>query len=379
MKAPRPPSRPTVRDKFAAARAELAAALVERDDEADLVLTALVAREHALLVGPPGTAKSLLLDGVARFVEGKRFSCLLTKFTLPEELFGPVSLAGLREDRYVRVTAGRLPEADVAFVDEVFKASSAILNTLLRLLNERTFDDGSGAARAVPLRLCVAASNGWPGADGGGGKELAAVFDRFLFRKEVKPVATAEGRGRLLWAAGHAPAFAHTVTPEEVDRAHAEAAALPWSAAAKEALEEVLRGLAREGVRPGDRRQRKAVTAARAWAYLAGADRVEPAHLEVLRHVLWDDPDGQPAICARVIAAVADPPAMRAAGLLAEAEEVVAGADPRDLTSAATAAAKLAEVERRLAGLAGDARADKARAYVRGQLAKLKVASLGAA
>ena len=213
MKTARPPARPSVRDKFAAARAELAAALVERDDEVDLVLTALVAREHALLVGPPGTAKSLLLEGVARFVAGNRFTCLLTKFTLPEELFGPVSLAGLREDRYVRVTAGKLPEADVAFVDEVFKASSAILNTLLRLLNERTFDDGSGAARAVPLRLCVAASNGWPGADGGGGKELAAVFDRFLFRKEVRPVATNEGRGRLLWADGHAPAFAHTVTP----------------------------------------------------------------------------------------------------------------------------------------------------------------------
>ena len=98
----------------------------------------------------------------------------------------------------------------------------------------------------MPLRLCVAASNGWPGADGGGGKELAAVFDRFLFRKEVKPVATSEGRGRLLWADGHAPAFAHTVTPDEVDRAHAEAAALPWSAAAREALEEVLRSLARE-------------------------------------------------------------------------------------------------------------------------------------
>ena len=121
------------------------------------------------------------------------------------------------------------------------------------------------------------------------------------------------------------------------------------------------------------------MTAAKAWAYLAGADRVEPSHLEVLRHVLWDDPDGQPAVCARVIAKVADPPAMRAAGLLAEAEEVMAGADPRDLTSAATAAAKLAEVERRLAGLAGDARADKARAYVRGQLTKLKIASLGAA
>jgi MoxR-like ATPase len=378
MKIPRTPPRPGVRDRLVAAKAALADALVERDDEADLALTALVAREHALLVGPPGTAKSLLLDAVARLVDGKSFTCLLTRFTLPEELFGPVSLAGLKEDRYARVTAGRLPEADVAFVDEVFKASGAVLNTLLRLLNERTFDAGGGP-RPVPLRLCVAASNEWPSTTDGGGRELAAVFDLFLFRKAVRPVATAAGRSRLLWAVGHAPAFAHTLTPAEVDQAYAEATALPWTADGKEALEEVLRLLAREGVRPGDRRQRKAVTAARAAAYLAGAESVGPEHLEILRHVLWADPDGEPAACARIIAAVADPPGMRAAALLAEAEEVADAADPRDLAAAATAAAKLAEVERRLSALAGDPRGARAHAHVRERLRRLKLASIGVA
>ncbi|QDU18975.1 AAA family ATPase [Urbifossiella limnaea] len=123
MKLVRPPSRTPVRDKFLAARAGLAAALIERDDEVDLVLTALVAREHVLLVGPPGTAKSLLLDAVARWLDGRRFTALLTKFTQPDELFGPVSLAGLKEDRFVRVTTGRLPEADVCFLDEIFSAT----------------------------------------------------------------------------------------------------------------------------------------------------------------------------------------------------------------------------------------------------------------
>ena len=156
-----------VRDKFALAHRELSAALIERDDEVDLVLTALIAGEHALLVGPPGCGKSLLLDSVLARTGGAKFSILLTKFTTPEEVVGPVSLAALREDRYVRITSGKLPEADYAFLDEAFKASSAILNTLLKILNERTFDAGDGVARRVPLKLCVAASNEWASPDSG--------------------------------------------------------------------------------------------------------------------------------------------------------------------------------------------------------------------
>src|SRR5579883_35423 len=157
-----------VRRKLAAARAALAAALIERDDEVDLVLTALLAREHVLLVGPPGCGKSLLLDAVMRWVGGTTFTCLLTRFTTPEELFGPVSVAGLKEDKYRRITTGKLPEADGCFLDELFKGSSAILNTLLRLLNERVFDPGDGTPVACPLKLCVAASNEWPGSTTGG-------------------------------------------------------------------------------------------------------------------------------------------------------------------------------------------------------------------
>jgi MoxR-like ATPase len=105
------------------ARKELSEALIERDTEVDLVLTALVCNEHALLVGQPGTAKSLLLDALMRWTSGNRFTALLTKFTAPEEIFGPISVRGLREDRYVRVTAGKLPEAHLAFLDEVFSAT----------------------------------------------------------------------------------------------------------------------------------------------------------------------------------------------------------------------------------------------------------------
>src|SRR5205085_7634112 len=101
MKAFRPETCP-VQAKFAATRKELSVALIERDEEVDLVLTALVAHEHVLLVGPPGCGKSLLLDSVLSLTGGTKFSILLTKFSVPEELCGPVSLTGLKEDRYVR-------------------------------------------------------------------------------------------------------------------------------------------------------------------------------------------------------------------------------------------------------------------------------------
>ena len=334
----------TAREKFATVRQEMARALIERDDEIDLVLTALLAKEHVLLVGPPGCAKSLLLDSLLAWAGGTKFAILLTKYTVPEEVVGPVSLAGLKSDKYLRITTGKLPEADFAYLDEVFKASSAILNTLLRLLNERTFDAGDGTAKKVPLKLCVGASNEWPSPETG--KELSALFDRFCFRKSVRPIITQAGRKRLLWERDHVPTLSTSITPVEVEAAHFEAMSLPWSAEASEALETVIRELAREGVQPGDRRQVKAVAAARASAWLHGAEQVEPEHLEVLASVLWDDPQEQPAVCARVIAKVANPVGMRVNQLLLEVEQILAGADVRNLAEAAKAAAKLTEVDK---------------------------------
>src|SRR4029078_8964801 len=109
----------------------------------------------------------------------------------------------------------KLPEADLAFLDEVFKASSAILNVLLKILNERTYEVGDGSVIKVPLKLAVAAGNEWPSPETG--KELSALFDRFCLRKSVRPIVTASGRQRLLWCEDHTPKLSTSITPAEVD------------------------------------------------------------------------------------------------------------------------------------------------------------------
>jgi MoxR-like ATPase len=169
--------------------------LVERRQSVRLCLLAALAGEHTLLIGPPGTAKSEMARRLhSVFRDARYFERLLTRFSVPEELFGPLSIKALEEDRYERHTAGFLPDASIAFIDEVFKANSAILNALLTLLNEREFDNGAGR-QACPLISAIGATNEVPEDEVG-----EAFFDRFLVRLPVAAVS-AEGFGALLDAA----------------------------------------------------------------------------------------------------------------------------------------------------------------------------------
>jgi MoxR-like ATPase len=162
-----------------------AAGLVERDVLVELIGLAAVAGEHVLVIGPPGTAKSQVVRRVAQVLGGRYFEYLLGRFTEPNEIFGPVDLRKLQSGIVEVETSGMLPEAEVAFLDEVFLGSTAILNTLLQLLNERTFRRGA-TQLAVPLRVCVGASNALPEST-----ELAAFADRFLVRVFVDPLEDA--------------------------------------------------------------------------------------------------------------------------------------------------------------------------------------------
>ena len=141
-----------------------------------LMLIAVLAGEHMLLIGPPGTAKSALVRMFAKLVDARYFEYLLTRFTEPNELFGPIDITAFREGTYRRRMEGMLPEAEIVFLDEVFKANSAILNSLLGVLNERVYTSGAAVHR-VPLLSAFGASNEVPNDE-----DLMAVFDRFLLR-----------------------------------------------------------------------------------------------------------------------------------------------------------------------------------------------------
>src|ERR1700730_10777909 len=169
---------------------------VGRDEVIDLIALALVAGEHLFLHGPPGTAKSALIRHFARAVRGRYFEYMLTRFSEPNEIFGPIDIAQLREGRVATVTTGMLPEAEFVFLDELFNANSAILNNLLTVLNERIYRRGAETHR-LPLLSLFAASNHLPEDDA-----LRALFDRFLLRCHVENLPQAAMPGLL--AAGWA-------------------------------------------------------------------------------------------------------------------------------------------------------------------------------
>jgi MoxR-like ATPase len=145
-------------DSLSELRARLADMFVGREFEADAVIASLISGEPAILVGPPGTAKTALVEALAKLTNARYFYYLLTRFTEPDELLGPLDIGALREGRYARVTAGKLPEAEIVFLDEVFKASSAIRNTLLDIIMYRRFLN-DGAYAKLPLLTLYTASN----------------------------------------------------------------------------------------------------------------------------------------------------------------------------------------------------------------------------
>ncbi|TBV02232.1 AAA family ATPase [Phytopseudomonas dryadis] len=156
--------------------------LVGREQLAELIVLAAVAQEHILVVGPPGTAKSAVVRRVAQSMGGRYFEYLLGRFTEPSELFGTVDLKKLREGTVETDVSGMLPEADIVFLDEVFLGSTAILNTLLGVLNERRYRRGHTQIQC-PLRVCVGAANGLPDDEA-----LAAFGDRFLLHLFVESI-----------------------------------------------------------------------------------------------------------------------------------------------------------------------------------------------
>ena len=272
-------------EKLHRLREGLKAHFVERDEIIDGALAGLVSGEHVLLLGPVGTAKSMLARAVCdRIDDASYFNWLLTKFSTPEELFGPISLKGLESDQFKRITENKLPEAHIAFLDEVFKANSAILNSLLAVLNERIFHNGA-APQSVPLLSLFAASNELP-EEG----ELMALFDRFLLRFNLDYVGDDQRFLELLQLPDEVPPT-ETLTLQDLERLQAQASQLPIPKALLADLVALRNALIDEGIEASDRRYRKSLDVLRAYALLDGRDAVTEADLKHLAHILWNDPE----------------------------------------------------------------------------------------
>lgn len=276
-----------LRNRLAKLQAALSAGLVERGVAVRLALLAGVAGEHLLLVGPPGTAKSLVARRLHLAFDGTYFERLLTRFSVPEELFGPLSIKGLESDRYERLTAGYLPCASVAFLDEIFKANSAILNSLLTLLNERLFDNGAHRVPA-PLVSAIGASNELPD-----GEELDALFDRFLLRLEVCGVSESGFRALVEPGSIAEPQIDAELRLAESDlrelRDAATQVTLPDGIL--EILQELRSWCLAEKIAVSDRRWRKVVQLLRVSAWTNGRAEVSIWDLWLLQHCVWQKPD----------------------------------------------------------------------------------------
>jgi MoxR-like ATPase len=276
---------------------DLRAAMVGRDEEIEGLLAAAIAGEHVLLLGPKGTGKSLLARLFAKaFTGAQYFEVLLTRYSVPEEVFGPLSLKGLKADEFRRITTGKLPEADVAFLDEIFKSNAGLLNSLLTAINERVFHNQGGPS-VIPLRTVIGASNEFAE-----GPELDALFDRFLVRYWVEPTKTAAEFVAMLTGS---PAVQSVLTMEDWDTARGEAGRLPLSDDLPELLFRLRKKLTESSVAASDRRWKRAVGLMRASAWLAGDSVVTEDNLGILKHVLWSSLEDREKV-ATVVSAAGD-------------------------------------------------------------------------
>lgn len=283
-----------VAGKFDKIVAELKAELPEREVEIDLLVRSIIARSHPLFIGEPGVAKSLLVrQFMSHITDATLYEVLLAKDTPSDQVLGPVSLAALENDEFRRITRDKLPEANVAFLDEIFKANSTVLNALLSIINERIFHN-DGTVLKVPLWTVVGASNELPGSDR---DDLRAFRDRFGVTKMVEHVRTTAGLkqvldGQLSRARGTAASNEPTlVTSTEIEAIQQEATEVKVPDNVVKALTELRARAESENLTISARRLFEGVKLMQAAAVLTGRDEVSVEDMKVFEHVLWSDPE----------------------------------------------------------------------------------------
>lgn len=291
---------PIIPQTLQAIEAELNATLIERAEIVRLALVGVVARQHMLILGPPGTSKSGLINRLADHVATpsggglSRFVYLMTKATTPNEIFGPFSVSKMRdEDQFIRVTTNKLPEAELAFLDEIFKSNSAILNALLTITNEREFDNGP-IRQGVPLLSLFGASNELPQGD-----DLGALWDRFLIRTIVGYVSDA-GFAQLLRLRRAQIAPPTYISAADLRAAQQDAMLVDVPEDTLAQVEQLRRDLASAGIIASDRRWGQSLDVMCANAYIDGRSQVDEDDLALLADVLWQTPDQRATIKTQV-------------------------------------------------------------------------------
>lgn len=260
---------------------------INRSAEIRGLLVTMLARGNMVLLGQAGTAKTDMVQTLARSIKSDCFETILTRTSSPEELFGAYDIKELEQGRYVRNTEHTLATAEFGFVDEVFKCNSAVLNGLLGVMAQRTFRNGNSMPTPIPLQLLVGASNELP--EGGADGELSALWDRFEMRFVVDYIKDERSFLRLL-SMGKSLEPKTLVQMCDVINAQSEAKDIPITN-----VEQVIIGiwkrLKEEGLAVSDRKWRNSLKYLRANAWLEGRTNVEEDDVEILKNVLWQAPE----------------------------------------------------------------------------------------
>lgn len=287
-------------DKLQAVLQHLKSTFVGKDEIIDLLGICLVGRENLFLLGPPGTAKSAIVRELSKLVDGKTFEYLLTRFTEPNELFGPFDIRKLRDGDLVTNTEGMLPEASLIFLDELLNANSAILNSLLMVLNEKIFRRGR-ETRQLPVLMVIGASNHLPEDEA-----LQALFDRFLLRVKCENVDPQQLNAVLNagWMLEQKPLSEKpTITTDEVRHLQSFTSLIDLTAI-RPVYIELIQKLRNAGLQVSDRRAVKLQRLIAASALICKRSVAIASDLWILRHV-WDTEE-QYEIINNIVSAVAD-------------------------------------------------------------------------
>lgn len=287
----------------------------EKEHIIAVALLCAVSGENLFLLGPPGTAKSMVASRLKMvFKNGKSFDYLMSRFSTPDEIFGPISISRLKnEDRYERLVAGYLPEADVVFLDEIWKAGPSIQNTLLTVINEHIFHNG-GQILHTPMKVLIAASNELPAKDEG----LEALWDRFLMRMVSNCIENDTSFFKMLQneQTELKPLSEQLyITDELYDKWQSETRSVTLSESVTNAIKSLRKILSAHEKEDGnklryyisDRRWRKAYRLMQTSAYLNGRDEIDLTDYLLLIHCFWNDVEVIPNVLAAFTKSISEP------------------------------------------------------------------------